>query len=635
MHSVSIMNYLRAENIAKYYGERKLFENLTLSIEKADRIALVAKNGSGKTSLLNILTGNDLPDGGSVITDKHIQVAYLPQEPFFQKGQNVWEAVFASENKAVQAVAAYEHILAMLELNHNDTMLQHKLADASLVLDQLNAWDFEARVKTILSQLNLGRLLESKIDDLSGGQLKRLALARVLMQQPDLLFMDEPTNHLDIQMIEWLEQYFATQPITLLMVTHDRYFLDKVCNKIIELDQGNLYTYKGNYAYYVEKKAQRQEYQQKEADAARKLMNKELEWMRRQPKARTTKAKSRIDDFYETKVKAAFRADTRQVEIELKHQRLGGKILEVQQLCKHFGGQAICDNFTYLFKPGERIGVVGKNGVGKTTFLNMLLGLEKPDSGKISTGDTVKFGYYSQAGMNLKENKRVIEVVTDIAEYMELSKGETLSAHTLLRRFLFDSNKQHNFVHTLSGGEKRRLFLLTIIMQKPNFLILDEPTNDLDIETLNVLEDFLAGYQGCLLIVTHDRYFMDNLTDSLFIFEGEGYIRHFNGNYQDYLNEQELKKNTQAIEEKENKTLIAKPSKEGIKKKLSYNEQRELERLNTELEQLNTRKKELENRLSEAKGSSQELGNWGNELNTIEKSIDEKEMRWLELSEFQ
>ncbi len=633
------MNYLRAENLSKYYGERHLFSNITFTITKGQRVALIAKNGSGKTSLLNILTGRDSGDEGQVVIDKNIRWAYIEQEPQFYETDDVWTAIYKSENELLQCVAKYEEVIEQLEKDPNNIENQNQLQYAMEAMDLNNAWDIETKIKTILQQLNLNENLHSKIDSLSGGQKKRLAIARVLVQQPDFIIMDEPTNHLDIKMIEWLETFLTVNNTTLLLVTHDRYFLDKVCNEIIELAEGNLYVHKGNYAYFLEKKAQREEYMDKEADAARKHMRKELEWMRKQPKARTTKSKSRIEDFYETKEKASYKRDDAKVEIKMKMERLGSKILEVQQLSKKYDNLIICNEFTYIFKPGERIGIIGKNGVGKTTFLNMLLGTEKHDSGKISTGDTVKVGYYSQLGMQLKEDKRVIEVITDIAEYVEMTKGEKLTAKTLLTRFLFDPKKQHNYVSSLSGGEKRRLYLLTILMSRPNFLVLDEPTNDLDIETLNVLEEFLEDYDGCILVVTHDRYFMDTIVDSLFVFEGDGIVRPFNGNYQEYLNEQE----ELVLLNAKNKSDLAK----GIvkqntdtnnvqvttKKKLTFNEQRLFEQLDIELKMLQTRKTEIESLLSSPVVATNEIANLGKELIEVNNSIDDKELKWLELSE--
>ena len=631
------MNYLRAENLSKRFGERVLFENISYTLAKGNRVALIAKNGTGKTSLLNILTRCDEPDSGNVVIDKHIKWAYLEQDPSFEKADTVWEAVFNSENEVLKAVAEYEWCIEELEHKHDDTVLQSRLQDAMEKMDQFQAWDIEARVHTILTQLNLQHHLNHTADQLSGGQKKRLALARVLIQSPDMLILDEPTNHLDIPMIEWLEAYLKSQDITLLLVTHDRYFLDNVCNEIIELDLGQLFIYKGNYAYFLEKKEMRETYQAKEADEARKLARKELEWMRRQPKARTTKSKSRIDAYYETKEKAVFKKDDSQVEIVMQMKRMGGKILEVNQLHKSYGELKIAEDFTYLFKPGERIGVIGKNGVGKSTFLNMLQGLEKPDSGKIVKGDTVKFGYYGQQGLQLREDKRVVEVITDIAEYLEVGKGVKLTAIALLRMFLFDPKKQHNYVSSLSGGEKRRLYLLTILMEKPNFLILDEPTNDLDIETLNVLEEFLESYEGCLLVVTHDRYFMDTLVEKLFVFEGEGHIRDFNGNYQDYLNEIEDRKLAAYAAKQELSKPKAEPKavapKPAEKKKLSFKEQRELEQIEQDMVTHNARKTELETLLNKGSENHEELLSWSNEIEAIKTQLDNIELRWLELTE--
>ncbi|MDP1728174.1 MAG: ABC-F family ATP-binding cassette domain-containing protein [Bacteroidota bacterium] len=633
------MNYLRAENLAKRFGERVLFEGINFTLVKGERVALIAKNGTGKTSLLNILTQNDEPDAGAVIIDKNIKWAYLQQEPAFDDQDTVWQAVFNSDNELLKVVANYELVLEDIEETPDDLKLQSRLQECMEQMDTLNAWDIEARVHTILTQLNLHHHLHQLTTSLSGGQKKRLALARVLIQSPDMLIMDEPTNHLDIQMIEWLESYLKSQDVTLLVVTHDRYFLDNVCNEIIELDLGQLFVYRGNYAYFLEKKEQREAYQAKEVDQARKLARKELEWMRRQPKARTTKSKSRIDAYYEVKEKAAFRKDDSLVEINMQMQRMGRKILEVYNINKSYGDVKIADNFTYLFTPGERIGVIGKNGVGKSSFMNMLLGLEKQDSGKIIKGETVRFGYYGQQGLQIKEDKRVIEVITDIAEYLEVGKGQKLTASGMLKLFLFDPKQQHNYVSSLSGGEKRRLYLLTILMQKPNFLVMDEPTNDLDIETLNVLEEFLENFEGCLLVVTHDRYFMDTLVDKLFVFEGDGKIRDFNGNYQDYLNELEDAKQMnyaakQALNIKNQLPAKAKPEPaKKDKKKLTFNEQKEFEQLGKEIESLNSKKTELVNKLSAGSGNHEELTNWSKEIESINQQLDEKELRWLELSE--
>ncbi len=618
----------------KRFGERILFEKIDLSIAKGERIALIAKNGTGKTSLIKILTGVDDPDAGSVTIDKNIKWAYLEQEPEFDPQLTIWDAVFFSDNALLQIVARYELSLEKMEEDPENPLVQDEMQRCMEEMDNANAWDIENRVHTILTQLNLQHHLSQKTSSLSGGQKKRLALAKVLIHNPDLLIMDEPTNHLDIQMIEWLEAYLKVMDTTLLLVTHDRYFLDNVCNEIIEIDLGKLFIYRGNYAYFLEKKDAREANQAREADEARKLAKKELEWMRRQPKARTTKSKSRITAYYETKEKASFKKDDKQVEILMKMQRLGNKILEVQQLKKSYGELLIVENFDYLFTPGERIGIIGKNGIGKSTFLNLLQGIETQDSGKVVKGETVRFGYYGQRGLELTEDKRVIEVITDIAEYLEVGKGQKISAIALLTMFLFDPKKQHAWVSTLSGGEKRRLYLLTIIMQKPNFLILDEPTNDLDIQTLNVLEEFLDSYEGCLLVVTHDRYFMDTLVDKLFVFEGNGYIRDFNGNYQDYLNE--LEENKGKKDNPNKKNTITKETKEIApvsSKKLSFKEQREFEQLASEISELQKQNQGLEQQLSAGSNSHEELLNWSKEIELNKLKLDEKELRWLELSE--
>lgn len=631
------MNYLRAEQIAKSYGDRTLFQDLTISIEKGQRIALIAKNGTGKTNLLNILAQKDQSDAGTVLVSKDIKTAYLEQEPFIPGNLTVYEALFNSNNELLQAVAAYEKALEHSETNHDDVAMAG-LQRCMEEMDRLQAWDYESRIRQILTKLAIHQY-DQRAGSLSGGQKKRLALARLLINTPDLLIMDEPTNHLDIDMIEWLEGYLKSVDTTLLLVTHDRYFLDNVCNQIIELDQGKLYTYKGNYAYYLEKKAEREFREERETEKARNLMRKELEWIRRQPKARGTKSKSRIDAFYELKEKAAGKAEDKKVELDLKMQRLGGKILELHKVHKAFGDKKLVTNLSYILKPGERIGIVGRNGVGKSTFLNMLMGLETPDSGHITRGDTVVYGYYAQTGLQLKEDKRVLDVVKDIAEYVTLNKGEKITASQLCKRFLFDDKMQHTFVSKLSGGEKRRLFLLTVLIKNPNFLILDEPTNDLDIPTLNVLEEFLETYKGCLLIVTHDRYFMDKLVDHLLIFEGDGLIRDFNGNYQDYLNELE--------EHKSKKEVVVVPAQPvavikepvaaqpgvPIKKKLSYKEQREFEQLEKEIPDLERKKADLEARLVSGGDNHEELLQWSREVEVLTKLLDEKGLRWLELSE--
>lgn len=633
------MNYLRAENLYKRYGDRILFENLTLTIEKGDKIALIAKNGTGKTNLLNILAGLDTSDGeGKVITDKNIQVAYLPQEPYLDPKLNVWDALFNSNNELLKAVAEYEEVMRISETNHDEaTML--KLQYAMEKMDLLSAWDYESRIKLILTKLSITRY-DQPVTMLSGGQRKRLALARILIQTPDLIIMDEPTNHLDVEMIEWLEGYLKSADVTLFLVTHDRYFLDAVCNEIIELENNQLYTYKGNYAYFMEKKEERIFKEGREIDKARNLFRKELDWMRKQPRARGTKQKARIDAFYETKEKASQKIENNKVELDMKMQRLGGKIIELHHVNKTFPGLKIIDDFSYMFRPGERVGIIGKNGVGKSTFLNTLMELDTPDSGHISKGDTVVYGYYSQKGLEIKEDKRVLDVVKDIAEVIELGRGEQVTATQLCKRFLFDDKMQHTYVSKLSGGERRRLFLLTVLIKNPNFLVLDEPTNDLDIQTLNVLEDFLESYKGCLVIVTHDRYFMDKLVEHLFIFEGEGKIRDFNGNYQDYLDEQEEKRNAAKLAQQAPKVAkvelpvtAVQAAKATAKRKLSFKEQQELDALTKDIPELELKKLEWSAKLSAGSSNHEDLMQWSRAVEEINTQLDEKGMRWLQLSE--
>ena len=621
------MIVLRAENIARHYGERTLFENTSFTLAEGQKIALVARNGSGKSTLLRILAGIDESDGGSVVRNQNYRTVFLDQEPHLDPEATVWETLFNSDNELLACIKNYEEVLIQHEQNHEQ--FAGRLQTCMEEMDRLQAWDYEARIKLILGKLNILKT-EQLVKTLSGGQQKRVALARVLIQQPDCIIMDEPTNHLDVSMIEWLEDYLAVQQVTILMVTHDRYFLDRVSNEILELDNGKLYSYKGNYAYFLEKKAEREFITAKEIEKAKNLYRKELEWMRRQPKARGTKSKSRIDAFYDTKEKAHQKIEDKQVTLKLNMQRLGGKVMELHKLTKSFGDHKILTDFSYIFKPGERVGIVGKNGVGKSTFLNMLLQLEQPDSGRIVYGDTVSIGYYSQAGMNLKEDKRVIEVVKDIAEFVDYGKGGQLSATQLLKLFLFDDKQQYTYVSQLSGGEKRRLYLLTVLIKNPNFLILDEPTNDLDIATLNVLEDFLDDYRGCLLVVTHDRYFMDKLSDHLFIFEGEGKVRDFNGNYQDFLDEQEQRKEEAKTESKEAKTAGGKPVS---KKKAGFKEQREYDLLTKEIEQLEQQKQLLQEQINTAGSRHEELMTRSKELEKVQEDLDEKSMRWLELSE--
>ncbi|MEN8890379.1 MAG: ABC-F family ATP-binding cassette domain-containing protein, partial [Wenyingzhuangia sp.] len=504
------MNYLSIENVSKAFGERVLFENLSFGINKDQKIAFVAKNGTGKTRLLEIIAGNDIPDTGQVITRKDLHVSYLSQEDNFDENQTIEDVIFTSDSKVLKIVQEYEKAL-----ENPDDADRYQLAFD--MMDQYNAWDFETQYKQILSKLKLDNL-QLKVKGLSGGQRKRLALATVLISKPDVLILDEPTNHLDLEMIEWLEDFFAKEKITLFMVTHDRYFLERVCNEIIEMDNGQLYSYKGNYSYYLEKKEERIALEQTVQAKAKNLFKKELDWMRRQPKARTTKSKSRQDDFYIIKEKARARRAEHKVQLEINMERLGNKIVEFHKVSKAWDNMTMLDQFEYNFNRGERIGIIGKNGTGKSSFLNVLTGNTPVDAGKVVVGETIKFGYYHQSGIKIKEGQKVIEVIKEFGEFIPLAKGHKISASQLLERFLFDKKKQYDFVEKLSGGERKRLYLCTVLIQNPNFLILDEPTNDLDIVTLNVLETFMLDYPGNLVVVSHDRYFMDKIVDSLFVF---------------------------------------------------------------------------------------------------------------------
>jgi ATP-binding cassette subfamily F protein uup len=629
------MNYLSAENLTKSYGDRILFRNLTFGINRGDKVAIVGANGSGKTSLLSILAGAMPPDEGIVSHRKDISIGYLDQQPDLNDALTVMEVVLAGESAQLDAVRAYEHALA-----HND---QAALERAMSEMEKQEAWDYESQIRQILGELGI-QDVEQQVGSLSGGQRKRVALARVLIQNPDLLILDEPTNHLDLEAIEYLESFLNTNNGTLLMVSHDRYFLDRVCNQIAELDGGQLYTYKGNYAYFLEKKDEREMAAASELAKDRNTFRRELEWMRRQPKARGTKAQYRIDAFEELKDKTSGKRSDGDLDLNLRTSRLGTKILEVENLSKQFGEKVLLDHFTYTFKRFDRVGLIGKNGMGKTTLMNMLTGQLRPDSGKITTGGTVKFGYYTQNELSIPENQRVIDVVQDVAEVMKLANGDTVTASQLLSRFLFDRAKQYDYVAKLSGGEKRRLQLLLVLVQNPNFLILDEPTNDLDISTLNVLEEFLLNFSGCILIVTHDRYFMDRLVEHVFVMEGEGKVRDFPGNYTDYREwRDDQPKNTS----QNDKTTTAKSKNQSVtpavssqsgststtKKKLSFKEIKEYETLEKEIESLEQRKAEIIDLLNTG-GHHEQLTAWSREIEQINQSISEKSDRWLELAEY-
>lgn len=617
------MNYLTIENISKRYGVKVLFENISLFINKGDRIALVAKNGTGKTSLMRILAGEEGADGeqGKILISKEIRTGFLVQDPLLDPTLNVEQAVFSSQNPFVQAIVNYQNAI-----QNQDT--PPSVAEAAMMrMEELKAWDFESKIREILSKLKLDIILTRNVTQLSGGQRKRIALAQLLIDAPDFLILDEPTNHLDLDMIEWLQEYLTASPnLTLFMVTHDRYFLDGVCNTIIELDKGKIYRYRGNYAYFLEQKSLRQDVESANYAKNRKLYLRELEWMRRTPAARTSKAKSREDDFYEVKEKVTKTRDD-EMQMGIKTTWLGSKIVELYNVSKKFGNTTILENFSYKFRRRERVGIVGPNGAGKSTLLQLLTAQLAPDTGKIVVGDTISFGHYRQEGINLKDDKRVIDVITDIAEYIPLEKGLKLTAASLLEKFLFSREQQQVYASQLSGGEKRRLYLLTIIMKNPNFLILDEPTNDLDILTLNVLEDFLEDYSGCLVIVTHDRYFMDRLVEHIFVLEGDGTVKDYNGNYTEFREEEKLRR--QELRAAQNTKRETPPSVSAQ----NLANRKQLQRLEREIANLEKRKTEIEAKFNDSSLSITEITKLSKELETLQQNLEAKEMQWLELSE--
>ena len=614
------MNYLSVENISKAYGERVLFKDISFGINKGQKIAFVAKNGSGKTSILNIIAGIDTSDTGQVISRKGIQISYLAQADALDLTLTVEETIFSSDNPTLQVISNYNEAV-------NYPEKEEAYQKAFDLMEQYNAWDFETQYKQILSKLKFDSL-GKKVADLSGGQRKRLALATVLINKPDLLILDEPTNHLDLEMIEWLENFFFKEKITLFMVTHDRYFLERVCNEIVELDHGKLFRYKGNYSYYLEKKEERVALEQVTTEKAKNLFNKELDWMRRQPKARTTKSKSRIEDFYEIKEKAHKRREDHQVQLEINMERLGSKILELHKVQKSYGNIKILDGFEYVFKRGERIGIIGKNGTGKSSFLNIITQKSPVDGGKVVVGETVKFGYYTQSGIHIKEGQKVIEVIREFGDYIPLTKGRKITAGQLLERFLFDRKKQHDFVEKLSGGEQKRLYLCAVLIQNPNFLILDEPTNDLDVITLNVLENFLLDFPGNLLVVSHDRYFMDKIMDSLFVFRGHGIVENFPGNYSDYRAYEDSKPKEE-IGAKKKEISRVKSTQKG---KLSFQENKEFGLLESDIATLEKKKKTIENHFSTNMLDPENIQKKSIELEEVIDALEEKESRWLELS---
>jgi len=622
------MNYLSVENLTKYFVDFPLFENLTFGISQGEKVALVGKNGSGKTTLMRILAGLEAPDSGEVVLRNGVSLGYLPQMPVFEENQSVHAYIFDESNKLLHTIAEYEQ--AITTGTDQDTM--QRLIEE---MENLKAWDYEAQVKEILGKVGIYDL-DKNVRELSGGQRKRVSIAKSLIENPDFLILDEPTNHLDLEVIEWLEQYLGTRNMTLLLVTHDRYFLDNVCNKIIELEDARLYQYQGNYSYFLEKKDERERQQMAEIEKAQNIFRKELDWIRRQPKARGTKAKYRVEAFEAIKEKAHEKTERTDVQFKAGMQRLGNKILEISHLNKSFGDKVLIRDFNYTFKKRDRIGIIGENGTGKTTLLNILTGGDQNYSGSLEIGSTVKFGYFKQEEFNFPQDKRVIDIVKDIAEVIELANGSTISAGQFLQHFLFTPEMQYTYVGKLSGGEKKRLQLLTVLVKAPNFLILDEPTNDLDIFTLSRLEEYLMHFEGCLLVVSHDRYFMDRLVDHSFVFEGDGFIRDFPGNYSHYRAFAEAnapiasskKEHPRRTPEHGNK------SKDTQKNRLTFKEKREFEALEKSIESLESKKLELVEKMNAGEAGHQQMTEWGQEIETITKEIEEKSTRWMELAEY-
>ncbi len=628
------MNFLSAENISLSYGVKTLFEGLNFGIEQGQKVALIGINGSGKSSLLKILAGIQAPDTGKISVRKGIKVTYMPQEPKLPIDKTVSEVVFSADLPAMRLIQAYEALTSKESLSAAE---QARMSELMSEIDAIQAWDYQHKIQEVLSKLEV-EFLDKKIGELSGGQQKRVAIAQALIEEPELLIMDEPTNHLDLRIIEWLEKFLSTSKQSIVLVTHDRYFLDSITNEILELDNQRLYQYKGNYAYFLTKKAEREAHEDVTREKAARLYKGELEWLRRSPKARTTKSKSRIDAAVDLKAKAHTFRDTRTVSLKIQNRRIGGKVMEIKKLRKAFGDTKIVNDFTYTFNKRDRIGIAGPNGVGKTTFINMLLGFEEPDSGKIRAGSTIHFGYYKQSGLSFKPDQRMIEVITEVAETVQYSvKGEEISAAQLLEYFLFPRSTHYNRVETLSGGEKRRLHLLKVLITNPNFLVLDEPTNDLDLVTLRLLEEFLLhDYHGSLVIVSHDRYFMDRLVEHLFVFEGDGEIKDYPGSYSQYqrwLMEQEAAKPVEKATPPAPKKASSKPEQPKKKVKLSYKEQREFDAIQEEIPALEARKAELEALLGSGESDYQKLTEWTAELKATEETLDEKMMRWMELEE--
>jgi ATP-binding cassette subfamily F protein uup len=623
--------FLQGENLSKRWGELMLFEDISFTVFEGQKVALIAKNGTGKSTLLDILAGKETPDSGLITLSNHVKIGYFEQIPKLDPDHSVLEEIFTSDNEKLKTVKDFE--LAVSENN------QAKIAEISSKMDELGAWDIEVEIKQILTELKID-LQDLKISELSGGQKKRVALAKVLIDKPDLLILDEPTNHLDLEMIEWLEAYLEKTKSTLLMVTHDRYFLDRVCNEIIEMEDNQIYRYMGNYSYFLEKRDERIQMQQATVAKAKNLLRTEIEWMRRMPQARSHKAKYRINAFYDLKEKASQNLNTDTINLNVKSSRLGKKMVELENVSKSYPGAKLIDNFSYKFSRSEKVGIIGNNGTGKSTFLNIITQALQPDSGNIEIGQTIKFGYYRQDGIQFDFKERVIDAVTKIAEYITFEDGTKMTAAQMLNYFLFPPDTQYNFIEKLSGGEQRRLYLCTVLMENPNFLILDEPTNDLDIMTLNVLEEYLKSFAGCVIIVSHDRFFMDKIVDHLFVFEGNGVITDFPGNYTIYRNkqlqfqeEEKEQAKTQAKKKDPGKGAVKTDPNQAQKKKLTFSEKKEFETLETEIAELEAEKEILETSMNSGTLPHDELFRQSERLVAIKELIDHKELRWLELSE--
>lgn len=631
------MNYLTVENLSKSIGEKELFSNITFGLEKGQKTALIAKNGTGKSTLLNIIAGLDIPDTGQVVVRNDISVSYLPQMDKFSDDFSVLDAIFDSQTPVIKAFKEYEACTLLPDAEKESPEGHQRLQQAILDMDRLNAWDFEARAKEILSRFGIQDVFKN-IRELSGGQRKKAALAKTLLADTDLLILDEPTNHLDVEMIEWLENYLRCANVTLLMVTHDRYFLDQVCNDIIEIDQGSLFRYRGKYDYFVEKKAERLAVAAAENEKLRQLFRKELEWVHTSPQARTSKARARINAFENLKDEVSKVQVQKQEGFKVRTERLGNKILEINNLDFSYPDNLLLDDFSYIFKKGEKCGIVGPNGTGKSTLLKLIMGEIRPDGGKITPGQTIQFGYFSQDSMPYSGNKRIIDLVKEQAEVIRLDNGNYIGASQFLNHFGFKYEQQYTYYEDLSGGERRKLHLLITLLRNPNFLILDEPTNDFDIDTLNLLEDFLENYQGCILMVSHDRWFMNKLVDHVFVFEGHGKIKDYYGNYTEYRIERDKELKLQKRVAKLNapqsdETVLSKPIRTANPNKMTFKERKEFENLGQEIDELEAEKKSLLEKMNAGEGTSQQLVEWGKRYQDIENLLDEKSMRWLELSE--